>query len=273
MPDSLTVPRRLLGKSGLEASVLGLGTVKLGRNQGVKYPQGFELPSDAKAIALLEAALSYGINLIDTAPAYGTSEERLGQLLPSLSVPRDHLLLASKVGEEFVDGESFHRFTPEHTRRSVEHSLQRLKTDWLDLVLIHSDGNDLDIVHNSGVLETLAEIKATGKIRAFGMSTKTVDGGLAAAKLSDVMMITYNPWHTEEESVLTYCAEHNVGVLVKKAFGSGHFGATDNTDPVRASLDFIFRHPMTSSVIAGTLNPAHLRHNAEAATAAFSATC
>ncbi len=272
MPDSLSVPRRVLGKSGLEASVLGLGTVKLGRNQGVKYPTGFELPSDANAVALLETALSYGINLIDTAPAYGTSEERLGQLLPSLSVPRDQLLLASKVGEEFVNGDSFHRFTPEHTRVSIERSLQRLRTDWLDLVLIHSDGNDLHIVQHSGVLETLAEIKAAGKIRAFGMSTKTVDGGLAAAQLSDVMMITYNPWHTEEESVLDYCAKQNVGVLVKKAFGSGHFGATEAADPVRASLDFIFRHPMASSVIAGTLNPDHLRHNAEAAAAAYTST-
>jgi len=259
------LPRRLLGKSGLEASVLGLGTVKLGRNQGVKYPSGFELPSDAEAIALLETARGLGINLIDTAPAYGVSEERLGKLLPG---PRDQWLLASKVGEEFQDGESRHIFTPEHTRVSVERSLQRLGTDYLDLVLIHSDGNDLDIIHHSGVLEELANLKAAGKLRAFGMSTKTVEGGLAAAKLSDVMMVTYNPWHTEEQPVLDFCATQDIGVLVKKAFASGHFGQTDG-DPVRSAFDFIFAHSAASSVIAGTLNPDHLRHNVEAATAAM----
>jgi len=71
--------RRALGATGLEVSALGLGTVKFGRNTGVKYPAGFELPSAAEIGELLAVARDLGINLLDTAPAYGSSEERIGK--------------------------------------------------------------------------------------------------------------------------------------------------------------------------------------------------
>ena len=70
--------KRPLGSTGIDVSVLGLGTVKIGRNQQVKYPTGFELPDDDTVIELFELAQSLGINFIDTAPAYGSSEQRLG---------------------------------------------------------------------------------------------------------------------------------------------------------------------------------------------------
>ena len=65
--------KRALGSTGIDVSVLGLGTVKIGRNQQVKYPSGFELPDDQSVIELFELARSLGINFIDTAPAYGSS--------------------------------------------------------------------------------------------------------------------------------------------------------------------------------------------------------
>ncbi|MGP4763523.1 aldo/keto reductase, partial [Klebsiella pneumoniae] len=71
-------------------------------------------------------------------------------------------------------------FSPQHTRLSVERSLQRLETDRIELVLVHSDGNDVAILRDIGVYETLAELKREGKIRAFGLSGKTVEGGLLA---------------------------------------------------------------------------------------------
>ncbi len=94
---------RALGTTGLRVSTLGLGTVKLGRNQGVKYPQPFELPSDQQALALLELAWDLGINLLDTAPAYGLSEERLGRLLRQC---RRDWVIVTKVGEVFQNGQS-----------------------------------------------------------------------------------------------------------------------------------------------------------------------
>ena len=75
------LPRRALGSTGLDVSCLGLGTVKIGRNEGVKYPAGFQLPDDALVRDILALCRDVGMNLIDTAPAYGSSEERLGALL------------------------------------------------------------------------------------------------------------------------------------------------------------------------------------------------
>lgn len=252
---------RTLGSTGMNVSVLGFGTVKLGRNEGVKYPEAFTLPEDREAQALLHLARDLGINLVDTAPAYGNSEERLGKLLKG---QRQHWIICSKSGEEFINGESQFDFSAQHTIDSVERSLKRLNTDYLDMVLIHSDGNDLEILQNTPALETLEKLKQQGKIRAIGMSTKTVEGGLLAARHSDVVMVTYNLKEQQEREVLDFCQQHNKGVLVKKALCSGHLPATStNDDPVAQSLQFVLQHPGVSSAIIGTISPKNLRHNAE----------
>ena len=176
---------RPLGTTGIEVSVLGLGTVKLGRNLGVKYPEPFLIPDDVDVRRLLATARELGLNLLDTAPAYGKSEERLGRLLPG---NREEWVIVSKVGESFAEGVSRFDFSARATRRSVEASLKRLGTDYLDLVLIHSDGDDLRILEGGEVLETLIRLKQEGLIRAYGMSTKTITGGLKAVECCDAVM-------------------------------------------------------------------------------------
>lgn len=250
---------RPLGSTGIEVSALGLGTVKLGRNQGVKYPTAFELPDDDSARSLLALAWQSGINFIDTAPAYGISEERLGQLLQG---QQNDWVIGTKTGEEFNNGASHYDFSAAHTRFSVERSLQRLGRDWLDLVLVHSDGNDLDIIENTDVFTELDKLKRAGLVKAFGMSTKTVEGGILAARESDCVMVTYNLAHTSEQPVLDECLRLNKGVLLKKALASGHIcHSDDQVDPIQASMDFIFAHPSVSSAIVGTINPQHLSDN------------
>ncbi len=208
---------RPLGSTGLLVSPLGLGTVKLGRDQGVKYPNGFQIPDDDEARMLLKLARDLGINLIDTAPAYGRSEERLGPLLRG---QRQDWVIVSKVGEEFADGQSHHDFSAAHTRLSVERSLQRLETDVIDLVLVHSDGNDLAILNDSEVYATLAELKREGKIRGFGFfPAKTVEGGLKALEQGDCAMVTYNLNDQNEKPVIDYAAAHGKAILVKKSLG------------------------------------------------------
>ncbi len=251
---------RPLGSTGIQVSALGLGTVKLGRDQGVKYPEGFTIPDDRAARSLLDEARELGINLVDTAPAYGNSEERLGNLLQG---QRQQWIICSKVGEDFDHGVSSFNFSAEHTRFSVQRSLQRLRSDYIDLVLVHSDGNDLHIIEQMGTLQALAELKSEGLIRAFGMSTKTVAGGQAAAQESDVVMLTYNLAQREEKAVLDCCARLGVGAVIKKALASGHL-AEDCSDPVQASMDLVFAHPGTSAAIVGTINPAHLAGNVAA---------
>lgn len=262
--NSLHHLHRPLGDTGLRVSPLGLGTVKLGRDQGVKYPSGFTIPDDAEARQLLALARDLGINLIDTAPAYGRSEERLGPLLRG---QRQDWVIVSKVGEEFEAGQSHFDFSPAHTRRSVERSLQRLETDVIDLVLVHSDGNDVAVLRDSGVYEALAELKQAGKIRAFGLSGKTVDGGLLALEHGDCAMVTYNLNEQGERPVLDYAAQHAKGLLVKKGLASGHVCLAPGVDPVRASFELIFGHPGVTSAIIGTINPLHLSHNVATAAA------
>ena len=251
---------RPLGNTGLQVSALGLGTVKLGRDQAVKYPDSFTIPDDRSAASLLARARDLGINLIDTAPAYGNSEERLGKLLAG---QRSDWLICSKVGEEFEGGQSHFDFSPEHTRQSVQRSLRRLNTAVIDIVLVHSDGNDLHIIREMGTLQALEQLKQEGLIRAFGMSTKTVEGGLTAAAVSDVVMLTYNLDSREELPVLDACASLGVGALIKKALASGHL-ARQYQDPVQASMDLVFAHPATSAAIVGTITPAHLQANVDA---------
>ena len=257
---------RPLGDTGLLVSPLGLGTVKLGRDQGVKYPNGFTIPDDNAARQLLDQARALGINLIDTAPAYGVSEQRLGPLLRG---QRDDWVIVSKVGEEFANGQSSFDFSPAHTRLSLERSLRRLETDRIDLLLVHSDGNDVAILRDSGVYETLAELKRAGKIRAFGLSGKTVEGGLLALQHGDCAMVTYNLAEQGEKPVLDYAAAHGKGILIKKALASGHALLRDGQDPVQASFELLFSHPGVSSAIVGTINPQHLAANVAAAAAAI----
>jgi aryl-alcohol dehydrogenase-like predicted oxidoreductase len=257
--------QRQIADTGIYVSPIGLGTVKLGRDQGVKYPNSFVIPDDKAALTLLATAKDCGINLIDTAPAYGVSEQRLGTLLKG---QRNDWIICSKVGEEFTDGQSHFDFTPEHTHTSILRSLKRLNTDVIDMVLVHSDGNDEHIINHFGTLDVLRDLKQQGLINAFGMSTKTVAGGLLAAEKSDCVMVTHNLDHQDEVAVLDYCAANNKGVLIKKALGSGH-AYLNNADPVQANLDFIYQHPAVSSVIIGTINPSHLIENIHKAVAAY----
>lgn len=253
-----------VANSGVKVSPIGLGTVKLGRDKGVKYPNGFTIPSDKEALNLIALARDLGINLIDTAPAYGNSEERLGTLLKG---QRNDWIICSKVGEEFDNqsGESSFNFTPEHVLQSVERSLKRLNTDYIDMLLVHSDGNDVDIINRYGILDVLNDLKQAGKIRVSGMSTKTIEGGLLTLEKADCAMVTYNLDHQAEEPVLDYAAEHGKAILLKKALASGHICNTENKDPVQASFDFIYAHPGVTSAIIGTINPTHLKSNVTAA--------
>lgn len=259
---------KALGATGLRASPLGLGTVKFGRNRGVKYPRRFDLPTDQAILTLLETAWESGINLLDTAPAYGASEERLGRLLKRC---RREWVIVTKVGEDFRDGVSHFDFSAAATRASVERSLRRLGVETLDAVLIHSDGDDLKILEQGAALAALRDLQRAGQVRAVGMSTKTVAGGLRAVECCDVVMATYSLSERAELPVIRAAHAADKGILIKKALQSGHLDRSDNADPVAAALRLIYAEPGVGSVVVGTLDPAHLRANAAAAEQALSA--
>lgn len=249
--------KRSLGATGIDVSVLGLGTVKIGRNQQVKYPSGFELPSDNAVIELFELAQSLAINFIDTAPAYGTSESRLGKLLPN----RHDWVIVTKVGEIFENGQSRFDFSYDYTVSSVEQSLKNLKRETLDVVLVHSDGNDMHIINNEPVFDALDMLKAKGLIKAFGMSSKTVAGGNWVVENCDVVMATANLRYDDERSVLELAEKLNKGVIIKKGLQSGHADSAAGGRGVDAAFEHILSLPGVSSMIVGTINQSHLNDN------------
>jgi aryl-alcohol dehydrogenase-like predicted oxidoreductase len=250
---------RPLGSTGIDVSVLGLGTVKLGRNEQVKYPSGFEIPGDKAVVEILELAWSLGINFIDTAPAYGTSEQRLGQLLPN----RHDWVIETKVGEIFENGQSRFDFSAAHTRGSVENSLRTLQRDVLDVVLVHSSGDDMEIIKHEEALAELERLKQQGLIKAFGMSSKTVEGGLWVVEHCDVVMATSNLEYNDELPVFVRAKELNKGVVVKKGLLSGHADAASGGSGIEKAFEHVLNQPGMSSMIVGTINPDHLRHNVE----------
>ncbi|NJK90691.1 MAG: aldo/keto reductase [Blastochloris sp.] len=252
--------RRVLGGTGIEVSELGLGTVKFGRNEGVKYPKGFALPCQEEVTGVLELCRDLGINLLDTAPAYGLSEERIGRLLPGR---REDWVLCGKAGEDFSGGVSHFDFSARGLRQSLERSLKRLRTDYLDLLLVHSDGRDVEILSNPELGEMLDRAKSQGLIRAYGISTKTVEGTALALEKMDVVMLTYNPWTREEEVNLERAEKLGRGVLVKKALGSGWLGEGAQAYSAEECLEFCLKSPAVGSVVVGSLSPDNIRANAQ----------
>jgi aryl-alcohol dehydrogenase-like predicted oxidoreductase len=246
--------------TGKQVSVLGLGTVKFGRNQRVNYPcgEGFTLPSDHEIEALLDLALLNGINLLDTAPAYGTSEERLGNLL---GARRDRFFLVTKTGEEFDGAQSEYIFTANHTRLSVERSLKRLQTDRLDCVLVHSSRDDLRVITETPALETLSALRQEGKILSLGVSVSTVEGGKKAVDLSDAVMVAYNMRFTVQREVINYAREKGKAILVKKGLASGYVTSPDDA---QESVRFVTETPGVTSLVFGSLNPRNILENIKA---------
>ena len=247
--------RKHIADTGVIVSPLGLGTVKIGRNTAVKYPTEFKIPDDKQVKNLLAQAWELSINLLDTAPAYGNSEQRLGELLAKQT---HDFIVATKVGESFdaKTGASHYDFSPEFITANIHQSLSNLKRDVLDIVLIHSDGNDKKIIEQ-GALEVLADLKQQGLIRAIGMSTKTVEGGLLALQQSDLAMVMHHLNYQQEQAVLDQAAKDNKGIFIKKALASGHL----TPDSVQDNFDLIYKNQAVSSVIIGTINPVHLEDN------------
>jgi aryl-alcohol dehydrogenase-like predicted oxidoreductase len=261
MEESVIMLFRDFSQSSKKLSVLGLGTVKFGRNNAVKYPggEGFQLPNDKEINELLDLCVELGINFLDTAPAYGSSEKRLGDLLGDR---REKFFIVTKTGEEFFDGKSEYIFTKEHTQMSVERSLNDLKTDYLDCVMVHSSRDDLEVIINSPVLEVLDSYKQKGDILSYGVSTYTIEGGKKAADLSDAVMVYYNPEYRDELPVIEYARQQNKAVFIKKGLQSGHVNKLGMS--VEETINHIVNVEGVTSMIFGSLNKNNIKMNVEA---------
>lgn len=243
--------QRPLGNTGLSVSTIGFGAFKIGRNEKIKYPSAYDLPDMPQVERLLNRVLELGINYLDTAPAYGVSEERLGAVL---APRRGEFVLSTKVGEIFEHGESRYDFTGDHARRSIEQSLRRLRCDHVDLLLIHATGDELALQRDGDLIPTLQNLKQRGLTRAIGFSGKSVAGAEHALNWADVLMVEYNLQQREHEAVIAQAQQRGLGVVVKKGLGSGWL------DPA-AAIAFVLGNPGVASIVIGGLNADHLAAN------------
>lgn len=239
---------RSLGHTGLTVSRIGLGTTKLGRNTDVKYPQAFAFPSDKQVGELLHIALGVGVNLIDTAPAYGASEARLGAAMASY---RDRLILCTKCGEQYSNGHSIYDFSADAIMASVEASLDHLKVDHVEILLLHSDGRDIEILTRTDAVETLRHLKRAGKAKVIGISAKTQEGIREASRTLDVIMAPFSQTDPSLAEALRQAHQAGLGVLAIKGLSSGYLEA-------RPAIEFVLRQEFIDALILGTTDPVHL---------------
>lgn len=223
---------RALGSSGIEASVVGLGTWVMG---GWMWGGA----NEADAVKAIHAAIDAGITLVDTAPIYGfgLSEEIVGK---ALADRRDEVVLASKCGMvcESAQGELKFRSNaegpdpdghiviniflgPESIRREVENSLKRLQTDTIDLYQTHWQESTTAV---EDTMSCLLDLKQEGKIRAIGVSnasTADMDRYRENGQLdSDQELFSMLDRGIQPEQ-LPYCREHNIAVLAYSPLAQG----------------------------------------------------
>ena len=207
---------RTLGRTGIRISEVGLGTWGMG---GERYGRA----DDAESRRALLRALELGVNHIDTAPIYGNgrSEEVIGE---AITGRRHEVVLASKVGM-FPGGRRNFDYSGPAVMRSVEESLRRLRTDYLDIYMLHSP--DESLFREDG-LEALVRLKEQGKIRAAGFSVMSVDEGIPLAmrlieqRQVDVIQQAYRLLYTLPAQELFPLAEaRNVGVIARECFYFG----------------------------------------------------
>ncbi len=249
-------PRRL-GRTDLLVTPIGFGAFKIGRNEGIKYPCGYALPDESESTRLLNAVLDAGIRYIDTAPAYGLSEERIGR---AIAHRRAEYVLSTKVGEEFAEGVSRYDFSAGAIERSLERSLRRLRTDVLDIVMIHTHADDLAILSQTDAVACLQRARQRGWMRAIGWSGKSVAAERLALHWADVLMVEYHADDPSHAEVIAAAGQSGVGVVVKKGLASGRLDA-------QQALAFVLRNSAVDSVVVGSLNLDHLLANVQVAAA------
>lgn len=179
-----------LGKTGIQVSTLALGTVSLGVDYGIKVPDEFGRPTEAEAIHLLQQAADSGINLFDTAPAYGESERLIGRAIGR----RSDCHIATKVLTP-LDSKGYPLSGTrlrQVVQKSLEESRYTLQRDVLDIVQIHNATEGL--ITRGEFSEVLFQAKQQGKVRFLGASVYGEKAALAVIEAGcyDVLQVAYN---------------------------------------------------------------------------------
>jgi aryl-alcohol dehydrogenase-like predicted oxidoreductase len=221
---------RILGNSGLCVSALGLGCMGLSHAYGTA-------PDVSAGIALLHAAVERGVTFFDTAEVYGPfrNEELLGQ---ALAPYRDQLVIATKFGFKGGNADAGLDSRPENIRAVCEASLQRLKTDRIDLFYQHRVDPNVPMEDVAGAVKDLI---AEGKVKHFGLSEAGEDSIRRAHAVQPVAALQseYSLWWREpEQSVLPVLEELGIGFVPFSPLGRGFLTGAITADTEFEATDF-----------------------------------
>lgn len=273
----------MVAGGALKASAIALGCMRMSALE------------PAKAKEVLAAAFDAGINFIDHADIYGggASEEVFAEAIDWTPSKRQSLILQSKCGIQKL-GDGFYDFSKEHILEAVEGSLKRLKTDYLDVLLLHRPDA---LMEPEEVAEAFTSLREAGKVRYFGVSNeKPMQIELLKKYLKDEIFfnqLQFSVMHTgmidsgmdvnmkidgaidRDGSVLDYCRLNNITIQAWSPFQYGYFDGVfldnDKFPKVNAKINeiasrygvsnsaiaaaWILRHPANMQVILGSMNP------------------
>ena len=222
--------KRKLGKRGLEVSALGLGCMGMSQSYGT--------PPDKQAmISLIRTAVERGITFFDTAEIYGphTNEELVGEALAPM---RRHVVIATKFGIKYENGQQLQDSRPERIKQSIEGSLKRLRTDVVDLYYQHRVDPNIPIEEVAG---TVKELIAQGKVKHFGMSeagVKTIRRAHAVQPVTAVQSEYSLWWRRPEAELLPTLEELGIGFVPFSPLGKGFLTGTIDEKTTFVSSDF-----------------------------------
>jgi len=256
------------GNTGMQVTRLGYGAMEIGN-----------IPED-EVSNLLNLVLDSGINFIDTSIDYGMSEELIGKYI---SHRRSEFFLASKCGCYGKTAEG-HVFNRDNIIAGVNQSLKRMKTDYLDLVQLHSSPSK-DVIDKDDVIQTLLDIKNEGKIRFIGSSSTLPSlSDHVEMGVFDAFQIPYSGLNRDHEKWITSALNSGAGTIIRGGVSKGLSGPASNIlnfkgeweNYKKANLDelldegesrtaFILRftlsHPGLNTTIVGTKNTDHFKEN------------
>ncbi|MBT8485243.1 MAG: aldo/keto reductase [Phycisphaerales bacterium] len=197
IPTIDPVVYRPFGRTGLRVSPLGFGGAPIG-----------SLETDTDAVkAMLTRLIDHGVNLIDTAHAYYGSEEAIGA---SIAGRREDLVLVSKCGSKWNDDDGLPpAWTPAYVHATIDRSLQRLRTDRLDVMLLHSCG--VDVLERGDVLGAVLEAREAGKVRFAGYSGDN-EAAQWAARHPEIAVI---------QTSISVCDQRNIDPLLDLTTAAG----------------------------------------------------
>jgi myo-inositol catabolism protein IolS len=285
---------RELGRTGLKASAVGMGCWAIGGD-------AWGPVDDVDSLASIRRAVDLGVTFFDTADVYGRgrSERLVGQALRGM---RDQVVIATKVGLWESGGDRPNLYTdPKMVLDQCDESLRRLGTDVIDVYQCHLWWDE----NTEVFLEAFEQLRAQGKIRAYGVSTNEIDHlrHFDRDGTCGVIQVDYSILNrSAEKEVLPYCGEHNIGVILKGPLKMGLLTGKFTTETLfpegdvrrgwpqeawyhealekvarlrplanegrtlgQVSLAFAIHHPVVSVAIPGAKARAQIEANARAA--------